>query len=91
MQLAFGRTEELVDDLCAYGFYSFIRINGSIHVSENRDRLVAQELTKYYQTAKKILIDNRSFLDAVVDGLMKKKTLTCNEIQEIRDKVGMKA
>ena len=39
--------------------------------------------------AKKILIDNRCFLDAIVDGLMKKHTLTCSEIQAIRSGIGM--
>ena len=91
MQLAFGRIGELIDNLCAYGFDSYSMPTQSSYVSENKDRMVAQELTKYYQTAKKILIDNRSFLDAIVDGLMEKNTLTCHEIQEIRDKVGMTA
>ena len=89
MQSAYIRTGELIDNLCAYDFNSFTLSTESVYASKNRDRMVAQELTKYYQAAKKILIDNRSFLDAIVDGLMEKSTLTCHEIQEIRDKVGM--
>lgn len=89
LQSAFGRVEAIIDDICAYGFNSFIRSDQSYYVYENRDRMVAQEITKYYQAAKKILIDNRSFLDAIVDGLMKKHTLTCSEIQAIRSGIGM--
>jgi ATP-dependent Zn protease len=45
---------------------------------------LAVEMEKFYHTAKKILIDNREFLDKLASALMQKDVLTSVEIQEIK-------
>jgi cell division protease FtsH len=51
-----------------------------------KDRLVAVEIERYYRMAKKIIAENRAFLDAVTEALMEKQTLTCEDVSEIRRK-----
>jgi ATP-dependent Zn protease len=43
------------------------------------------EMNKYYQQSKKILAENRVFLDKLIAALLEKKMLTRKEIQEIRN------
>ena len=44
-------------------------------------------MEKFYAEAKKILIDNRAFLDAVAKALVEKKTLVSSDIQKIKESV----
>ena len=45
---------------------------------------MAVEMENFYKKAKKILIDNREFLDKVATALMNKDILTSLEIQAIK-------
>lgn len=42
-------------------------------------------MENYYATAKKILIENRAFLDRLAKRLQKKDTLISSEIKEIKE------
>ena len=53
--------------------------------------MIAMEMERYYQMAKKLLIENRVFLDAMISELVKKQTLTCKDIVKIREKSGLEA
>jgi ATP-dependent Zn proteases len=44
-------------------------------------------MNKYYQRAKKLVSENREFLDKVTDALLEKRTLTQGEIKRIRDSI----
>ena len=46
---------------------------------------MASEITRYYQIAKRIIIENRAFLDAVTEALLDHKTVTFREMQSIRE------
>lgn len=76
-----------VDDNCTLGFESFEGNNSSGYLLEKKDRLIASEIERYYQIAKRIIIENRVFLDAVVNALMEHKTVTYREMQKIKEKV----
>ena len=41
-------------------------------------------MERYYLCAKKILIENRAFLDALAEALFEKKTLLGTEIRKIK-------
>ena len=56
-----------------------------------KDRMIAMEMERYYQTAKKLLIENRVFLDAIKVELVEKQTLTCKDVALIREKCGKTA
>lgn len=73
-----------VDDYCSFGFDSFEGPNPSQFLLENKDRLVAYEMNKYYQRAKQIIAENREFLDAITKELIEKKMLTYKDIKRMR-------
>ena len=87
LKRAFFITDRLVDDLCAYGFDTYTGHSGlsSEALLGKKDQVAAMEMNKYYQQAKKVLADNRDFLDKITEALIEKKMLTRKEIQEIRD------
>lgn len=76
----------LVDHICSLGFDAYATADSSDYVKEMKDRRVTEFLNRYYQEAKRILIANRDFLDAIVAELMDKKTLSYKDIRIIRDK-----
>ncbi len=82
---AFHITNRLVDDLCAFGFDTYTGPDSSEAIKGKMEQTVAMEINKYYQQAKKILAENRVFLDKLTAALVEKKMLTRKEIQEIRE------
>ena len=48
------------------------------------NQLVSKEVNRYYQQTKRILVENREFLDKLAEALMEKKTLLQKDIKEIR-------
>ncbi len=80
-----------VDDYGAYGFNAFERGDSSQYLLESKDRKVAEELDRYYRKSKQILAENRGFFDAMVQELLKEKTLTKKQIRSIRDSVVIRA
>ena len=47
---------------------------------EKKDRMVASEVDRLYNQAKKILVENRAFFDAVVTALIEKKMITYRDL-----------
>ena len=87
LQQAFDLVAEFIDNYCSFGFDTFERHNSSGYLLEKKDRTIAQEMDKYYRQAKQIIAENRGFLDAIVLELIKKKTLTHEEVKYLREKV----
>ena len=63
-------------------------ISSHAHSSETlkakKEQRIAEKMAEYYQAAKSLLIENRSFLDKVTEELMRKKTLRQADIKKIR-------
>ncbi len=76
----------LVDDYAGYGFNYYLssRYENSGDTLRDKERAVALEMERYYRMAKKILINNRAFLDNVAAKLKEKRTLLGSEIRAIR-------
>ena len=87
LRQAFQATEKLVGDLCAYGFDTYDLGDVSEKLLAKKEQVVALEINKYYQRAKKLLSENRVFLDKVTDALLEKRTLTQAEIKRIRESI----
>jgi cell division protease FtsH len=85
----FGMVSSLVDDSCALGFETYTRRDSSSYLRERKDRLVASEVNRYYQIAKRIIVENRPFIDAVTEALLDQKTVTYREMQRIRQCMGL--
>lgn len=85
---AYSMVSRFVDDFCAYGFDAFTKREFYMPPSEalvsRKERLVAQEMERYYRRAKKILVENRNFLDKLVAELLERKTLSQKDIKELR-------
>ena len=80
-----------VDNYCGYGFDKFeYQNNSSNDLLSRKENQIFTELEKYYQEVKKIIIDNREFLDKLANALIEKETLTCKDIQEIKGKCVIK-
>lgn len=50
-----------------------------------QERTISDELTKYYQEVKELLVKNRKFLDTVASELNKRKLLIASDIKKIKD------
>ena len=78
-------TERFVDNYCGFGFNNFeFRNHSSNDLMARKEMLVFNELEKYYQEVKKMLILNREFLDKVAKQLAEKETLTCKDITQLK-------
>ena len=82
---AFNIVERFVDDYCSTAFDRWMQThNVSNDLLSRREMQMSVELERFYQTAKKLLIDNREFLDKLATALMNKDILTGVEIQAIK-------
>ena len=82
---AFDIVERFVDDYCSNSFDRWVQgMTHSSSVLERRDMQLAIEMENFYKKAKKILIDNREFLDKLATALIEKDILTSVEIEKIK-------
>ena len=82
---AFDIAERLVDNYCAYGFDSWEKsMNASLAVVERKEMRIYAELDQAYNAVKKLLAENRRYLDAIAGALMKKEILTSSDIAGIK-------
>ena len=86
MGKVFNLVSEFVDPDCTLGFDMFEGRNSSQYLLERKDRMIASEVARYYRSARQILIENREFLDAMIEALIDHKTVTFREIQSIRER-----
>lgn len=86
MQDVSFNVEKLIDDNCTVGFDTFASPDSSQYLKEKKDILIASEINRYYQIAKKIIVENRPFIDAVTEALLDHKTVTYREMQRIKKK-----
>lgn len=84
---AYDVVERFVTDYCSCGFSSYVRHHSSDLPREERDRKIVNEIERYYQEAMKILRDNRAFLDALVEALMNKQTVSGRDVKAIKERV----
>ena len=84
---AFHYVTELVESLCAYGFDTYDLGDASENLLAKKEQIVSLEMNKYYQRTKELLLENRAFLDKVIEALLEKRTLTQAEIKRIRESI----
>lgn len=84
---AYDIVTRFVDNYCAFGFNSWegITSESSEELKSKKETLVSFEMEKYYQKVKKILIDNREFLDKLAERLMTDKLMTYHTVQKIKN------
>lgn len=78
----------ILDDLCTYGFDSFYtRTYWSTDCESNLHSRIQHETERLYAKAKRIIVENRAFLEAIVEALLEKDTLTFRDIQKIKSAI----
>ena len=94
LQRAFDMVQRFTDVYCVYGFgYGIDRNrNNSQTLITRKEEHIAADMERYYTQAKKLLIENKAFLNGLAKKLQEKDTLVYSEIKEIRAKtVGLSA
>ena len=84
---AYEMVEIYVDGLSAYNFRSTYYSEASNYKLENRDRQIDEELERLYNESKKVIMEERTLLDALVEELIKKHLLTCRDVAKVRKKL----
>ena len=86
MNRAYSIVKRFTDMYCAYGFGYWTERNSSQSLIAKKEERIAADMERCYEKAKKILVENRAFLDGIARRLQQKDTLVHSEIKEIRDK-----
>ena len=83
---AFNIVERFVDNYCTYGFTNWEGNTTTVPVGleERRMTIICYEMERYYQQAKKILVDNKNYLEVLAKELFNKKVLLAKDIQELK-------
>ena len=88
MRTAFDFTRSIIDDLTAYGFDSWCHgKETSSKVYDNLDTGTCVEMSRYYLQVKKMIIDNRSFLEELAKRLFAEKTISYKVIAQVKDSI----
>lgn len=87
MHDAFETVSQFVDENCAYGFDAFATHDSSQELRNRKDAIIAYEVARFYRQTKKIIIENREFLDAIKQALIDKKVITFLDMQKIRKRL----
>lgn len=78
---------KLLDNIAAYDFHTWCHgRETSKRVYDHLDDAVGTELSRYYLKTKQLLGKNRAFLEAIIEKLLEKKTLSYKDIAPIREK-----
>ena len=87
LKRAFDIISRFVDVYCAYGFGNTEMINevkNSNELSNRKELLVSFEMDRYYRKARKLIIENRAFLDRLASELIEKKVITYKTVRELK-------
>ena len=92
IERAFDIVERFIDHYCFNGFQNHLLSTRNRPIAnvalDNKYRSIQQTIDNYYQQAKKIIVDNREFLEKLTDALVDKKVLVYGEIQAIKASCG---
>jgi len=90
LRRAFDIVERFSDNYCSYGFEHWTDGETSSALKARREERIAADMDNLYARAKKILIENRTFLDGLAKRLQEKDTLVSSEIREIKARTAAK-
>ncbi|SEA17112.1 cell division protease FtsH [Oribacterium sp. KHPX15] len=84
MHNVYDQVRCLLDDHTAYDFDSWCHGNETAEtVYSNLDRATGLEVSRYYKKTKQLLIKNRELLDAVIEDLYAKKTISYKDLEQL--------
>ncbi len=83
-ETAYEAVQDYVTKLHIYGFDTHTDYDYSEYWKATQNFRVTYEMERFYRAAKKILTENRKFIDDIVEALLEKQTITFKDIEEIR-------
>ncbi len=86
LRRAFDIVQRFADNYCSYGFGCWTERNNSSSLMTRKEDRVIADMENYYAKAKRILVENKSFLEMLANRLQEKDTLVSSEIKEIKEK-----
>lgn len=87
LRSAYDQVAGLLDNIAAYDFQSWCHGDETSQlVYDHLDTIKGAELSRYYLKTKQLLGKNRAFLEAIIDLLIEKKTISYKDIVLIREK-----
>ena len=81
---AYDIVNRFVSDYISSGFVYCNHQHVSNDFVSREELQISSDLERYYQQARKLLIDNREFLDKLAVALVERKTLTNKDVQQIK-------
>ena len=82
---AFNIVERFADDYCSNSFdRRQLGDPGSNDLQSRREMQISVEIENYYWTAKKIIVENKDFLDRLANALVENKTLIFSQIKKLK-------
>ena len=91
LENAYRTVMSMVVDRCSLGFANGLAEgwdSPSEALKAQREKVVAQEMERYYTQAKELLAANMPFVDAVAQALLEKETLTQTDIHALQAQLG---
>ena len=84
MHRVFDQARMLIDDHTSYDFDSWCHGEETAEAVYTRlDRATGLEVSRYYMRVKRLMIQNREFLDAVIEELFEKKTISYKDLERL--------
>ena len=80
---AFDIVERFVDNYSTFGFDKYERDRSSPTLLEKKETYIHAELDRYYAQAKQIISHSKAFFDILVEEVIRKKTITGDEIRKL--------
>lgn len=81
---AFDIVSRFADNYCSYGFGYWEDNGSSPALKARREDCITADMESYYAAAKKVLLENRAFLEGLAKRLQEKDTLVYSEMREIK-------
>ena len=87
LRVAYDLTARLLDNVASYDFQSWCHGRETSQlVFDHLDHVKGAEVARYYLKTKQILMQNRAFLEALIEEIIEKKTITYKDIAPLREK-----
>ena len=83
----YDEAAKLVDNVCAYGFDTFVRHDSGKELKDKKDYQISKLVEAYYKKVVKLLENNKEFLAEMTKELIEKRVLVRTDIDRIKERV----
>ena len=88
LHMAYDQLRALIDNVASYDFNSWCHGDEtSSLIYDHLDAVTGGEMARYYMKTKRILSENKAFLEELINQLIEKKTLSYKDIAKIKEEM----